>query len=91
MINLLASILILSGCATKPPAVTLDEYNRVQNGMTYTEANNIIGEKGKEMSRTEIPGTPLTVMYGWQNSDGSNMNAMFQDDKLITKAQFGLK
>ena len=30
-------------------------------------------------------------MYMWQNSDGSNMNAMFQNDKLVNKAQFGLK
>ena len=91
VINLFALILMLSGCATTPPTVTLDEYNRIQNGMTYGEANGIVGEKGKEMSRTEIPGAPLTVMYGWQNSDGSNMNAMFQNDKLVTKAQFGLK
>jgi hypothetical protein len=32
-----------------------------------------------------------TVMYSWQNPDGSNMNAMFQDDKLVSKAQFMLK
>ena len=30
-------------------------------------------------------------MYSRQNANGSNMNAMFQDSKLITKAQFGLR
>jgi hypothetical protein len=30
-------------------------------------------------------------MYAWQNADGSNMNAMFQNDRLISKAQFGLR
>ena len=29
-------------------------------------------------------------MYSWKNANGSNMNAMFQDGRLISKAQFGL-
>jgi hypothetical protein len=29
-------------------------------------------------------------MYSWKNRNGSNMNAMFQDGELVTKAQFGL-
>ena len=29
-----------------------------------------------------------TVMYGWTNLDGSNMNAMFQGRSLMQKAQF---
>jgi len=76
---------------TAPTTVTFDEYNRLQNGMSYEEVSGIIGEPGQESSRVEVPGTPVTVMYSWQNADGSNMNAMFQDDKLVTKAQFGLK
>lgn len=31
------------------------------------------------------------VMYQWVNSNGSNMNTMFQNDRLIQKAQFGLR
>jgi len=30
-------------------------------------------------------------MYQWVNPGGSNMNAMFQNNKLIEKAQFGLQ
>ena len=30
-------------------------------------------------------------MYVWQNSDASNMNATFQNDRLFTKAQLYLK
>ena len=30
-------------------------------------------------------------MYSWQNGNGSNMNAMFQGDRLVNKAQFGLR
>jgi hypothetical protein len=30
-------------------------------------------------------------MYSWQNDSGSNMNAMFQNGKLVNKAQLGLR
>jgi hypothetical protein len=77
--------------------VTFDEYQRIQNGMSYRQVVNIIGADGEEMSRNNIDGVPGviesidTVMYQWVNSNGSNMNAMFQNDKLNQKAQFGLK
>ena len=32
-----------------------------------------------------------SVMYQWVNADGSNMNAMFQNDRLVSKAQMGLE
>lgn len=77
--------------------VTFDEYKRIQNGMSYKEVVAIIGAEGEEMSRNKIDGVPgvmesvETVMYQWVNSNGSNMNAIFQNDKLNQKAQFGLK
>jgi hypothetical protein len=58
--------------------------------MTYEEVTKILGS-GKEISRTEISGLPTTVMYQWEKYSGlKNMNAMFQDGKLVSKAQFGL-
>lgn len=72
-------------------SVTLEEYVSLKPGFSYENASLIIGEPGQEMSRVEVPGTPVTVMYSWQNTDGSNMNATFQDNKLVTKAQFGLQ
>jgi uncharacterized membrane protein YeaQ/YmgE (transglycosylase-associated protein family) len=70
--------------------VTMAEFNRLQTGMTYSQAQQVIGSAGEEISRSELVGT-VTVMYAWKNADGSNMNAMFQDGGLITKAQFGLR
>ncbi len=69
--------------------VTMAEYNRLQTGMTYQQAVEIIGAPGEELSRSELAGT-LTVMYSWSNLGGSNMNAMFQNNGLVNKAQFGL-
>jgi hypothetical protein len=70
--------------------LTLAMYNLLTDGISYADAVKIIGKDGTEMSRSSLGGY-VTVMYSWQNSDGSNMNAMFQNDKLIQKAQFGLK
>ena len=77
--------------------VTYAEYKKITNGMSYRQVVEIIGTEGEEMSRSQMEGIPGmtssidTVMYQWVNGNGSNMNAMFQNDKLINKAQFGLK
>lgn len=71
------------------PVVTRAEYDRLRDGISYSEAVSIIGTSGDELSRSDLAGIS-TVMYSWANANGSNMNAMFQDGKLITKAQFGL-
>lgn len=71
------------------PVVTQAEYTSLREGMSYSEAVSIIGASGEELSRSDLAGIS-TVMYSWTNSNGSNMNAMFQDGKLVTKAQFGL-
>jgi hypothetical protein len=77
--------------------VTMSKYEQIQNNMSYDQAVQIIGKHGVEMSRNHIQGVPGvmpsvdTVMYQWMNSGGSNMNAMFQNDKLVSKAQAGLR
>jgi hypothetical protein len=73
-----------------PPVVTKAEYDQIQEGMTYTQVREVIGAAGEELSRSDIAGY-ATVMYSWKNSNGSNMNAMFQNDRLVNKAQFGLR
>jgi hypothetical protein len=80
----------------KPAAtwkMTMAKYNALQTGMTYQEAVKIIGKEGEEQSRNDIAGI-TTVMYQWQNTslaDLGGANAMFQNGKLIQKAQFNLK
>lgn len=72
-----------------PPVVTKAEYDRIMEGMSYSQVRQIIGAPGEEQSRSDLAGFS-TVMYSWMNANGSNMNAMFQNDALVTKAQFGL-
>jgi hypothetical protein len=94
LLRLLAFVPLLAvsaSCAENAiePVVTMAEYGQIQSGMTYEQVRRIIGAAGEELSRNNIAGI-TTVMYSWTNGDGSNMNAMFQQDKMIQKAQFGL-
>ena len=88
---------VMTGCSSGSNVVSKAEYNQIENGMSYSQVVSIIGDGGTESSSGTIEGVPgvmpsiTTKLYMWQNSDGSNMNAIFQNDKLTTKAQFGLK
>ena len=73
------------------------KYEKVCHGMSYRDVVSILGANGNEISSNRIEGVPgvmdsiETKMYSWANGDGSNMNAMFQNDKLMSKAQLGLR
>lgn len=93
---MLASVFI-AGCASGSDVVSKSQFDQISDGMSYSQVTSIIGNGGTESSSGTMQGVPgvmpsiTTKLYSWQNSDGSNMNAMFQNDKLINKAQFGLK
>lgn len=72
---------------------TLAKFNQIQTGMTYAQVVRIIGGEGTEISRVEIPGAGRTVMYAWDGKGtiGANMSATFQDGRLMSKAQAGLR
>jgi outer membrane protein assembly factor BamE (lipoprotein component of BamABCDE complex) len=85
---------------TAPPkpinkgTITKAEFDEIQNGMSYDQVSKIIGGPGEVMSEVGTKGEQFyTVMYMYkgEGSLGSNANLMFQDGKLNTKAQFGLK
>ena len=70
-------------------AVTLAEFNKLENGMSYEEVCQIIGKKGSLMSENNIAGCG-TEMYTWKGIGIANMNATFQNGRLMSKAQLGL-
>jgi hypothetical protein len=77
--------------------ITKAHFESIQEGMSYEDAVKIIGRAGEENASSTMPGVRGVMpsvqikMYSWINPDGSNMNASFQNDRLTTKAQFGLK
>lgn len=75
--------------ATPSGRVTKEAYDRVEMGMARPAVERVIGRPGEEMSRSEFAGI-VTVLYSWRNPDGSNMIVTFQNDRSISKAQFGL-
>ena len=74
--------------------VNMQNYLKLQNGMTYEQVVEILGKPGEEMSSNELAGYK-TVMYMWRATglgalSGGNMNAMFQNGALVQKSQFNL-
>jgi len=58
--------------------VTYANYQRLTEGMSYSEVVGILGRSGTELSRADIADI-TTVMYSWQAERGNgNMNAMFK-------------
>ncbi len=91
-----AALVLLAACDAAPAdkaaetGINAANYAKVETGMSHAEVAAILGEPGQEISSSDMAGT-RTVMYSWESGKmGANMNAMFQNDKLITKAQFGL-
>ena len=70
--------------------ITAAGFAAITTGMAYDQVVAILGQPGEEISSSDIAGHS-TVMYQWKGAGLGNMNAMFQNGKLISKAQFGLK
>jgi hypothetical protein len=67
------------------------QYDALKEGHSYARAMQIMRCGGEELSSSSVAGIE-TVMYMWDgNGFGANMNAMFQNDAMMAKAQFGLK
>jgi len=74
--------------------ITKEEYTKVKNGMSYKEVAEIVGGEGELISETGVEGDEMyaiAVMYEGEGSIGANANFIFLNDKLQTKAQFGLE
>jgi hypothetical protein len=86
-------LVFVVGCSGgKKPIVTYDEYSKVQDGMTYQQVVEIVGEKGEPV--VEFKGmfdTSSSSVYKWANSEESLMTAVFVGDKLAQKSQVLLK
>jgi hypothetical protein len=71
------------------PVVTRAEFDQLRDDMSYEDAARVIGAPGELQGITEIAGYK-TLTYSWMNGNGSNVSAMFQDGRLVSKSRFGL-
>ena len=75
-----------------PTGATKLKYYSLRNGISLSEAMEVMGYRGrKELSRTGS-GRYETVTYQWKASSGNGwLYIILQDGKLVSKRQFGLK
>jgi len=71
------------------PQMNAANFARIREGMTFDEVVAIVGQPSQLLSSSEIGGIK-TAMYQWDAGIVANANAMFQDGKMVSKAQFGL-
>ena len=80
---------------SKDVIVTLDAYNKLSSGMTEQQVWDVIGGKCTNTGTTDLGmgSQYVTVSYGCNGNGGvgSNVLLMFQDGKLSTMSQIGLK
>lgn len=69
--------------------ITMDNYNKIENGMTYEQVKSILGE-GEVTSQTEMT-NQKSITYSYINKDGSYASFTFTEDNMSTKTQFNLK
>jgi len=94
---MLCSLFVFTGCGTDDSGkLTLEKYNKIENGMTYDEVKDIIGSEGTVGAESGEKGSEYyTVIYQYEGkgSVGANASFTFQGSplKLQSKAQAGLK
>ncbi len=72
-------------------SVNAATFAQLKTGMKYADVVKIFGLEGEVLSENEMGGFK-TVMYKWDGAGfGANVNVMFQNGKLVSKSQFGLK
>ena len=69
---------------------SLKMYASLKPGMTHSAVKVVLGSGGTEKSSSSVGGIS-TIALSWQNDDGSNMILMFQNGRLVSKAQAGLR
>ena len=76
-------------------SISLDEFNKIETGMSYKEICDIVGGEGTLSSSVDvgIGEEYKTEIYQWTGSGsiGANANVTFQGGQVISKAQIGLK
>lgn len=71
--------------------ITLEEFNLIETGMTYSEVVEIVGCEGTLLSTAEVMDTTMS-MYCWYGKGGiANANVTLENDVVVSKAQIGLE
>ncbi len=71
--------------------ITLDEFNQIKVGMSYSEVVKLVGAEGTFSSETQIGGKNYKY-YTWDGVGvGASASISFYNNKVYSKTQFNLK
>ena len=74
-----------------PAGITLINFEQLSKGMSYSDVVEIFGSVATEYSTGDVT-SESKVVYTWQHRGAeSNVNIVFLNEKLVSKAQFGLQ
>jgi hypothetical protein len=66
-----------------------DDYEAIADGMSYVEVLNVLGRPGEDVGRSNVGGI-VTTTYKWSNPEVASVTTIFQNGRLLSKAQTGL-
>ena len=84
---IIALLLFINGCSST--RVTKANYNKIENGMSFDEVVDILGED-YEISSSAGYGGYNSSCYIWTGFSGANITIIFVNDEVFSKAQAGL-
>lgn len=81
-----------SGVSNKSEYITLEEFYKIKDGMTYEEVKSIVGSSGEKTAESGDKKFKI-VMVTWYGNGiaGSNANVTFTNGKVSGMAQVGLE
>lgn len=69
-----------------PGPLTTAHYQALRDGMSVETVKAVIGRPGRRVDNSRANGVPAET-WRWTNPDGSYLEASFQGDRLVGKAQ----
>lgn len=87
---LIIMFFILAGCGSSEQSFTMDMYQRIYPEQKIDDVISIMKSPGTPTATTAAPGF-VCQGYMWQNPNGSNIQVLFMNGKVHTKAQAGLR
>jgi len=79
---------LLAGCAAK---VSMENFDKIKNGMTVAEVESVLGKGEKQVSAgLAIGGIGASVETVVWKADDKQITVQFVDGKVVAKMQTGL-
>lgn len=70
--------------------ISLSDYYSIQDGMNSLQVSYILGSDGTEVSSSNYDDYTSSICE-WKPTEDSYISIMFENDKVASKSQFGLK